>query len=90
MLLSPTVHPWYVGWAWVPALICGAHAWTLLAALMPLAYIVLATVDPASGAWKEAVWPRLVIYGPFFAMACWRSLQATITPGPGVERSPSR
>jgi len=90
VLLSPTVHPWYVGWAWVPALICGAHAWTLLAALMPLAYIVLATLDPATGAWEEGVWPRLVIYGPFFAMAGWRAFRNATTPGPAISRVAAR
>ena len=90
VLLSPTVHPWYVGWAWVPALICGARAWTLLAALMPLAYIVLATVDPVTGRWHEAIWPRFVIYGPFIVMAGWRWFQATTTPGPAMQRSPTR
>ncbi len=68
VLLSPTVHPWYVGWAWLPALICGVRAWTLLAALMPLSYIALTTLDPRTGQWSEAVWPRVVIYLPFFAL----------------------
>lgn len=87
VLLSPTVHPWYVGWAWVPAIVCGAHAWTLLAALMPLAYIALSTLDPTTGAWHEGVWPRLVIYGPFYTMACWHIFRNATSPGPSIERA---
>lgn len=84
VLLSPTVHPWYVAWAWVPALICGGRAWTLLAALMPLSYVVLATVDPTTGAWREATWPRLVMYGPFLALAAHDLWRHTTSPGPAT------
>ena len=49
VLLSPTVHPWYVIWAWVPSLLTGVRAWTALATAAPLAYAVLATLDPATG-----------------------------------------
>lgn len=82
VLLSPTVHPWYVAWAWVPALIVGVPAFTLLAALMPLAYVVLATADPITGAWQEAVWPRLVIYGLFFSKLAADAAADLTTPGP--------
>ena len=82
VLLSPTVHPWYVLWAWVPALLCGVRAWTVLAVLAPVAYIVLASLDPATGAWHEAGWPRLVQYGTFFAALAWEGLRRLKRPGP--------
>ncbi len=90
VLLSPTVHPWYVAWAWVPALICGRRAWTLLAALMPLAYIVLATLDPTTGRWTEQLWPQLVIYVPFFALLLTDKAAELVQPGPypGPARHP--
>ena len=82
VLLSPTVHPWYVLWAWVPALMCGVRAWTVLAVLAPVAYIALATLDPATGTWDEAGWPRVVQYGPFFAALAWEALRRLKQPGP--------
>lgn len=82
VLLSPTVHPWYIGWAWVPALICGVRAWTALACAAPLAYAVLATWDPATGAWQEMAWTRVAVYLPFLtamiAECAWRWTR----PGP--------
>ena len=30
VLLSPTVHPWYLVWVWLPALLCGVRSWTVL------------------------------------------------------------
>lgn len=68
VILSPTVHPWYVLWPLVPALLLRRWAWVGLAVLVPLAYLVLATLDPASGAWQEQIWVRWAIYLPFFAM----------------------
>ena len=82
VLLSPTVHPWYIAWAWVPALIVGVRAFTLLAALMPLAYVVLATIDPATGQWHESPLTRLAIYGPFFALLAYDALKRIGQPGP--------
>ncbi len=65
VILSPTVHPWYILWPLVPALWRGERAWLWLAALAPLSYLVLATAD-ATGAWHEARWVRVVEYGAFF------------------------
>lgn len=82
VLLSPTVHPWYIPWAWVPALLVGWRAWTALATLAPLSYVVLATLDPATGAWQEQPWTRAAIYLPFLlswaAECAWRATR----PGP--------
>lgn len=82
VLLSPTVHPWYVAWAWVPALICGVRAWTLLAALMPLAYIVLTTLDPITGQWHESWWSAAVIYLPFYALLSVDTARGLTRAGP--------
>ena len=64
LLLSPVVHPWYVLWALVPALCVGAWPWLVLATTAPLAYLVLGTLDPVTGAWDEAEWVRWLEYPP--------------------------
>lgn len=89
VLCSPTVHPWYVLWAWVPALVVGVRAWTVLAWLVPVAYIVLATLDPVTGQWQEARWPALVQYIPFagaLALEWWRHWTR---PGPWAPGAPA-
>ena len=55
ILLSPTVHPWYVLWAMVPGLLVGSWAWS--AAALPLmgAYAVLITLADG-GSWTEPPW----------------------------------
>ncbi|MEC8380175.1 MAG: hypothetical protein VXZ96_07635 [Myxococcota bacterium] len=75
ILLSPTVHPWYVLWAWVPALLCGNRHWTVMATLAPLSYVALLTLDPVTGQWSPPLWPSLVIYGIFGGSAGLHLLQ---------------
>jgi hypothetical protein len=82
VLLSPTVHPWYVLWAWVPALLCGVRAWTVLATLIPLSYAALATYDPGSSTWTEPWWPTVVIAVPFLTVFIYESLRHVTLPGP--------
>lgn len=64
VLLSPTVHPWYVLWPWAAALWNGSRAWTVAAVLVPVAYTVLWTYDPAVSRWEEPLWTRWVIWTP--------------------------
>ena len=82
MLLSPTVHPWYVLWAWVPALLCGVRSWTLLATLVPLSYAALASYDPTTSTWEEPWWPSLLSTLPFLMALIWESVQHATQPGP--------
>lgn len=77
ILLSPTVHPWYVLWPLVPALWLGVEAWAWLAALAPLAYLVW-----ADGTWHEDPRVRTAIWVGFAVAAVavwWRRLSR---PGP--------
>lgn len=82
VLLSPTVHPWYLLWVWVPALVCGTRAWTVLVVLAPVSYAALASFDPASGSWQEPWWPAPLQYlGLSLALAAeW--LWHLTRPGP--------
>ncbi|MFT5683324.1 MAG: hypothetical protein ACI8RZ_004255 [Myxococcota bacterium] len=82
VLLSPTVHPWYIAWVWVPALICGVRSFTLLATLAPLSYAVLATYDPQTGRWAEPAWTVWAVYLPFFGALAWETVLHRMRPGP--------
>ncbi len=80
VLLSPTVHPWYVLWPLAVALWGGGGGgWLLAAVLVPLAYRVLGTL--MGGVWTEEAVTRWVIWGPVWGMlgveALGRSLRAT-------------
>ncbi len=78
VLLSPTVHPWYVLWPLVPALWLGAEAWAWLAALAPLAYLVW-----ADGTWHEDPWVRTAIWAGFAVAAAIVRWRRFTRPGPG-------
>jgi hypothetical protein len=82
VLLTPTLHPWYVLWAWVPALLCGVRAWTVLATLVPLSYAALASYDPLTHVWEEAWWPPLLSTLPFGMALIWESVLHATQPGP--------
>jgi hypothetical protein len=65
VLLSPTVHPWYVLWALAVALWTGAQTarpWVLAAVLVPGAYRVLSTLH--DGVWSEDPMTRWAIWLP--------------------------
>ena len=65
VLLSPTVHPWYALWVWVPCLLqtkFNHWPWTWFVSLLPIVYVALTTMDASSGAWSPSPWPSLLIY----------------------------
>lgn len=81
VVLSPTVHPWYVLWPLAPALWLARWEWVVLAVTVPGAYHVLTTLDP-TGAWRESPWTRGLVWAPFYAAwaaAAWRRF---VRPGP--------
>jgi len=93
VILSPTVHPWYVLWAWVPALLCGVRSWTLLATMAPLSYLVFLTYDPGTQRWEEQEWLPVLTTLPFLLALAWESVRHGTLPGPwgpGPVEKPSR
>ena len=76
LLLSPVVHPWYVLWALVPALLTGRWAWVTLGVTTMAAYAVLVGYDPAvPGSWSEPEWVVWIEIPPLLAalgVAAWR------------------
>jgi len=64
VLLSPTLHPWYVLWVVVPDLLLGQRRWAAASVALAGSYLVLGTFDPADGTWAEAPWLWWVTWGP--------------------------
>ena len=90
LMLSPTVHPWYLLWM-VPLLaIRPNRAWTYLTGAIFLAYFGLDTYR-VSGLWPEPWWIVLMIYGPFYILlladawrgSWWQSAREVIRIGSG-------
>lgn len=67
IVLSPTLHPWYVAWLVPFAAFGGARAWMWLAAAAPLLYAPLALARPGEP-WREPVWLWPLVALPFFAL----------------------
>ncbi len=63
VLLSPTVHPWYVLWVLAPAVALGGRGWAVAAAFLQCSYAVLLFVQP-DGSWAVPVWLGPVTWGP--------------------------
>ena len=72
LLLSPTVHPWYVLWVLPMAALAGYRPFLLLSGLVFLGYWGLAAYT-VSGVWPEPAWTRLVMWLPVWVMIAWDS-----------------
>jgi hypothetical protein len=73
LILSPTVHPWYLLWL-VPFLIFfPSRAWLLLTGLVSLSYLDPGPVVPEITAHS---WVRWAEYLPFFVLLGWDRLRA--------------
>jgi hypothetical protein len=74
LMLSPTVHPWYLLWM-VPLIsIRWNRAWLYLSGSVFLAYYGLGTYRTV-GVWPQPWWAVLIIYLPFYALLladAWR------------------
>jgi hypothetical protein len=74
LLLTPTLHPWYVLWV-VPLVAVGASpAWLVLAMLSPLGYEPLGRWL-SGGAWQDPIWTRALEHG-----LTWIVLIASLIP----------
>lgn len=67
LLLSPTVHPWYVLWALPFAALRVSRPWLLLSGLVFLGYWGLGSYQ-RTGIWPQPAWLGVLIWGPFYAL----------------------
>jgi len=67
LLLTPTVHPWYLLWV-APFLAVFPHpAWLYFQASVALSYHASYLAAPGEP-WRELLWIKLLEYGPFFLL----------------------
>ncbi|MBE83938.1 MAG: hypothetical protein CME21_15365 [Gemmatimonadetes bacterium] len=62
ILLTPTLHPWYV--VWIVPFLCfyGNRGWIALTGTIPLAYVILIEYR-TTGVWSEQGWVRWTLFG---------------------------
>jgi alpha-1,6-mannosyltransferase len=75
LLLSPTVHPWYVLWALPFAVLRGVRGWIALTGLVFLAYWGLGTYQ-TRGTWLQPAWIPWVVYIPVYLLLAHDALRA--------------
>ena len=68
LLLSPTIHPWYLLWVLPFTPLFPSPAWLYLSGATLLSYNVLDGFH-ATGVWHEEDWVKWVQYAPFAALA---------------------
>jgi len=67
MILTPTLHPWYVLWILPMAVLRRSHAWLLLSGLAFTGYFGLGSYQD-TGEWAQPGIVRAVLWLPFLAM----------------------
>lgn len=70
LLLTPTLHPWYVLWILPLAALRASAPWILLSGLAFLGYFGLDAWQ-ASGVWPQPGWLRVLMWGPVLALLVW-------------------
>ena len=70
LLLSPTVHPWYVLWVLPMAALRGNRPFLLLSGLVFLGYWGLASYQ-VTGIWPQPAWNRAAVWLPVCLLLLW-------------------
>jgi len=82
VLLSPTVHPWYLLWVFPLAIWYQHRAWIGLCSLYPLWYVALTTWDSQTQTWDPPMWPQWLSYGVFFLLLMQEEWQRRLARQP--------
>jgi len=83
MLLTPTLHPWYVLWMLPMAALRASRPWILLSGLAFLGYFGLDAYQ-ATGVWPQPTWLRGLLWLPVLALLVWEVFVATGRGSPAV------
>lgn len=65
LLLTPTVHPWYLSWILPFAALYAPEPWLYFSGAIFLSYYTYSLPEISPGFWPEQVWVRAVEYIPF-------------------------
>lgn len=84
MLLTPTLHPWYVLWLLPMAALRVSRPWLLLCGLPFLGYFGLTTYH-ATGTWPQPGWLRAAMWLPVWALLLAEGIQG-LSSAEGAER----
>lgn len=76
VMLSPTVHPWYVLWVFAPALVLGGRGWPVAAAFLQGSYLVL-LYD-----WNAPPWLGPATWGPALTVLATAAFIRVPSSGP--------
>ncbi len=79
ILLSPTVHPWYVLWILPFAALRSSPGFILLTGLIFLGYWGLGAYQ-GGGLWEEPIWTRFLIWIPVWSLIALDALQLRHPP----------
>ena len=74
MILSPTLHPWYLLWTVPFFCLFPKISWILFSCLVFLSYEVLINYK-SSGVWEEQQWVLWCEYVPLFSILLWEKLR---------------
>jgi hypothetical protein len=67
LLLSPTVHPWYLLWALPFLALFPSPAWMFLSVSVGLSYHAAYLASPGAP-WEELLWVKALSYVPFYGL----------------------
>ena len=85
LVLTPTLHPWYVTWIAPFVVLRPSRAWTWLVAVVSIGYLPLLVwrEDPSKGIVQPAwLWPLIAV--PFFVLAIYEArVERDFGPLPG-------
>lgn len=89
ILLSPTVHPWYVCWILPFAVVTRNRAWILFSGLVALSYWILRDYA-VLGVWQESPSVMILEYLPFLMLLVYDSLAENLKQGAAFFKSKFR
>lgn len=87
LLLSPTVHPWYVLWILPVAALRSSPPFLLLSGLAFLGYWGLAAYE-AAGVWPQPTWTRAAVWLPVWSLLAWEWAKRRPTGRPRSDGRP--
>ncbi|MEM7164029.1 MAG: hypothetical protein AAF581_01120 [Planctomycetota bacterium] len=83
VVLTPTLHPWYLLWLLPFAIVVGSRAGYLITVTVLMSYVAKAgQLD--SGVWEEATVVRVLEYVPVLGLLLWDTFTARVSEPPAA------